>query len=303
MGHGKSKVCYCLTERLVLKLCNQKDQEPDLFRELQSTGVYPRVRASAQCIFGDQTWHAWIVEQAKPLDQILHENPAASGVCIAGAVRAMLIAHSKNHILSDNALFNFRMLDGNVVIIDAGSRVGQAELSIDKFNRKVMMPFWIKAKTVIHPASLRFYRQEWHVAGDKMLTALQTSETKWKELCRTRRYLSVLHSLEQGNSTTAECPHVASVIDSLDTDTLDWLTEKYLWGDVADYGPSSDGYTRQQNSSYPAAQKLEQLISEKHGQRVIHCNCPAEDILDEAKLKVVYDAWKKITSNGCAQKT
>lgn len=166
-----------------------------------------------------------------------------------------------------------------------------------------MMPFWIKAKTVIHPASLRFYRQEWHVAGDKMLTALQTSETKWKELCRTRRYLSVLHSLEQGNSTTAECPHVASVIDSLDTDTLDWLTEKYLWGDVADYGPSSDGYTRQQNSSYPAAQKLEQLISEKHGQRVIHCNCPAEDILDEAKLKVVYDAWKKITSNGCAQKT
>ena len=61
---------------------------------------------------------------------------------------------------------------------------------------------------------------------------------------------------------------------------------------MAEYGPSSDGYTRQQDSSYTAAQKLEQLISETHEQRVIHCNNPAEDILNEDKLKVVLNASK-----------
>ena len=69
LGHGLTKVCYCLTERLVLKLRDQEDQEPDLFRQLEATSVYPKVHASAQCQFGDQTWHAWIVEQAKPLDE------------------------------------------------------------------------------------------------------------------------------------------------------------------------------------------------------------------------------------------
>ena len=51
LGHGNSKVCYWLTERVVLKLCRQPDQEPDLFQELEETGVYPKVHASAQCQF------------------------------------------------------------------------------------------------------------------------------------------------------------------------------------------------------------------------------------------------------------
>ena len=84
----------------------------------------------------------------------------------------MLIAHFNNHILSDNALFNFGMVGGNVVIIDAGSRFGQQHLSKGAFNKKVMTPFWIKAQTVIHPATLNFYREEWGVAGDDMVTAL-----------------------------------------------------------------------------------------------------------------------------------
>ena len=74
LGHGKSKVCYLLTERKVLKLREEHDQEPHLFRELQATGVYPKVHASAECRFGHQTWHAWVVDLAKPLDQTLKEN-------------------------------------------------------------------------------------------------------------------------------------------------------------------------------------------------------------------------------------
>ena len=136
-----------------------------------------------------------------------------------------------------------------------------------------------------------------------MVTALQNHETRWQELRSDSRYLSVLNSLEERNSTTAECPYVASVIDSLDTDTLDWLTQTYLWGEVAEYGRSSDGYTRQQQDRVrTAAEKLEQLISETHAQRVDHCDSPGEEILEESKLKVILDSWKITTSNGCAQK-
>jgi len=204
----------------------------------------------------------------------------------------MLTAHSRGHILSDNALFNFGMLHGSVVIIDAGRRSNQPLMSTDTFSKKVMKPFWIKAQTVVHPAELRKYREEWQVGGWDMVAALQTYETRWQELRNKRCSLSVLNSLEGRNCTASACPHVASVMDSIDTDTLDWLTRTYLWGDVAQYGRSSDGYTRQQCSGYTAAQKLEQLISETHAQRVIHCNSPAEDILDEDKLKIIIDAWK-----------
>ena len=91
-----------------------------------------------------------------------------------------------------------------------------------------MIPFWIKAQTIILPATLNFYRQEWRMAGVDMVTALQTYETRCQELRSDSRYFSVLNGLEERNSTTAECPHVASVIDSLDYDTLDWLTQTYL---------------------------------------------------------------------------
>ena len=82
------------------------------------------------------------------------------------------------------------------------------------------------------------------------------------------------------------------MIDSIDTDTLDWFTRTYLWGNVPKYGRSSDGYTRQQDSAYTAAEKLEQLIEATHAQRLIHCNSPAEDIVNEDKLKVILDARK-----------
>ena len=161
LGHGQSKVCYRLTDTLVLKLCEERNQEPELFQELQASGVYPVVHASGQCQVEDpegprlKTWHAWVVDQAKPLDQILKENLHASNVCITGAIRAMLTAHSMGHILSDNALFNFGMVKGNVVIIDAGSRSNQPEITKGQFNTKVMKRFWTKAQTVVHPQALR----------------------------------------------------------------------------------------------------------------------------------------------------
>ena len=73
LGHGNTKVCYWLTETLVLKLWDGYDRERDLFRDLEETGVYPKVHGSAECKFGDQTCHVWILERAKPLNQILTE--------------------------------------------------------------------------------------------------------------------------------------------------------------------------------------------------------------------------------------
>ena len=113
LGHGQSKVCYWLTDTLVLKLCEERNQEPELFQELQASGVYPVVLASGQCRVEDpegpglETLHAWVVDQAKPLAQILKENPHASNVCITGAIRAMLTAHSRGAHTQRQRLVHF----------------------------------------------------------------------------------------------------------------------------------------------------------------------------------------------------
>ena len=164
VGHGQSKVVYRLTDKLVLKLCEKIDQEPEVFQALQASGVYPKVQASCQCQLLDsagrpvQTWHAWVIEYAEPLDQILKESPASSNICILGAVYAMVTANSKGHVLSDNSFFNFGMVHDNVVIIDAGSRAISSQMHRGEFNQKVIRKFWSKAQIVVHPAELEIHK-------------------------------------------------------------------------------------------------------------------------------------------------
>ena len=300
-GHGQSKVVYRLTQNLVLKLRKEKDPEPNVFQALQAIGVYPKVHASSLCRLVqsardcDQTWHAWVVEYAEPLDQILIAKRASSKMCIHGAVHAMVMAYSGGHVLSDSALLNFGLAHDNVVIIDAGSRTMSSEMSKGEFNRKVMRRFWSKAETVVHPTELQRHKKQWASAGEDMSTALQTYQTTWK--CQLFPVLNSLQvpdsTMTLPNSTSSTCPHVASVLDSLDVEILEWLTRTYLWGDVARYGRSSDGYTRHQSDRvWTAAQKLEQVISETHARRVAYCDNPAEEILEENKLKDILDSWK-----------
>ena len=47
-----------------------------------------------------------------------------------------------------------------------------------------------------------------------------------------------MHNLEDGHEERSTAV-VASVLDSLDTEALDWLTKTYLWEEVAEYGRSS----------------------------------------------------------------
>ena len=134
-GHRQSKIVYRLTDKLVLKLCEKRDQEPDVFRALEASTVCPKVHASCKCQVLNsarqpvKTWHEWVSEYAHPLDQVLRENPASTSIGIAGAVHAMVTAHSREYTLSDNSLFNFGMLHDNVVIIDAGSRPKSPKMS------------------------------------------------------------------------------------------------------------------------------------------------------------------------------
>ena len=136
----------------------------------------------------------------------------------------MVTAHSREHTLSDNSLFNFGMVHDNVVVIDAGSRPRSPKMSKSEFNRKVMRRFWSKAQTVVEPAKLALYRNQWTEAGTDMFSTLQTYKKMWQELRNAEQFFPVLNRLEVPelaievpNCTSSACPHVASVLYSLFT--------------------------------------------------------------------------------------
>ena len=161
-----------------------------------------------------------------------------------------------------------------------------------------MTKFWSKAQTLVQPAELEVHREQLKSAGLDMHIVLQTYQERWQNLCNTTQPFPVLNSLDVSNSTLSACPHVASVLDSLDAKTLDWLTQTYLWKYVPHYGRSTDGYTRwHQDRVWTAAEKLEELISETRAHRAPHCRHSADDILEEDTLKVILDGWK----NECQQ--
>jgi hypothetical protein len=155
-----------------------------------------------------------------------------------------------------------------------------------------MEKFWSKAQTLVQPAELQVHREQWKLAGIDMHIVLQTYQERLQNLCNTTQPFPVLNSLDVSNSTLSACPHVASVLDSLEGEALDWLTQN-LWKYVPHYGRSTDGYTRwHQDRVWTAAEKLEELISETRAHRAPHCRHSADDILEEDTLKVILDDWK-----------
>ena len=138
-GHGAFKVAYLLEAvhpndghplaGKVLKLCKEADPEPKLFAEHGLSGVYPRILAAAPVFELDSVaqpvcqWNGWITDLAVPLDQALRQpglSREAAGRCIVGAVRCMLRAARHGHRVDDAPLWNFGVLEGEVVIIDSG---------------------------------------------------------------------------------------------------------------------------------------------------------------------------------------
>ena len=125
------------------------------------------------------TWYAWVSDYTIPLDSILKKCPAVADIVIVGAVRAMILAHSVGHILSDNGLYNFGWLRGNAVIIDAGCRPYAAVMPKREFNRLVMLKFWSNLSLLVQPTTLEKHKQQWRGAGWDMSTALKAYDDAW----------------------------------------------------------------------------------------------------------------------------
>jgi len=65
---------------------------------------------------------AWICAYAIPLDVFLTDERAVRERCMLGVMICILRAAESGCLISDVGFYNFGVLDGSVVIIDAGSR-------------------------------------------------------------------------------------------------------------------------------------------------------------------------------------
>jgi hypothetical protein len=126
-------------------------------------------------------WKAWVVEQAMPLDQFLRKpstsNKVANG-CAIGTIRSMLHAAKHGHTMSDNAMFNFGVLQNEIVIIAAGARHLTSEMSKGEFNQNSMRKLWGKLLIHVNVMDLAVYQDAWQKAGD-MVTARATFDALW----------------------------------------------------------------------------------------------------------------------------
>ena len=116
-------------------------------------------------------------------------------IVIVGAIRAMIRAHPIGHTLSDNGFYNFGWLQGNVVIIDAGSRRLDTAMRRSEFNKQVMSKFWRKLQLLVHLANLQKHRDHWSLAGWDMSTALKAYDDAWLSMCASSEYMQVLESV------------------------------------------------------------------------------------------------------------
>lgn len=326
-GHGKSKIVYLLKDTTVrhkwagkvLKLCEGTDPEPDLFRRHEDSGLYPRVYAVNRCkeykncsvVQPGKRWHAWVSEVAIPLDKWIrgrHLTLDEIRSCIACTIRTMLRAAAHGHIMSDNAMFNFGMLRGEIVIIDAGSyNIGFAQLTKSDFNFKCMRKFWPKLHVLTKDEHFQNIKQTWQYA-QSMSQALKEFETLCNRICHESssaaqpantlhdRHVPMKGSVAGERANTVleykTCPHVHAVLDDINSETLDWLCSNFLWGHLSQYGPSPDGIVRwQTDTSYTAAEKLEELITRTQERRDKSC-MSQEHVMTQEELGQALSDWK-----------
>ena len=304
-GHGQSKVAFLLSaddsdlSGKILKLCDKVDHEPHLFAELSSTGLYPEIYSRSMCIeYGGAAqpvvkWHAWITEHVTPLDQFLKRANVIASNCILGAIRCMLVAQQHGHYLSDNALFNFGVLQNKIVILDAGSREKDVATLCRKsdFNTTCMSKFWNKIKIYVKPEDFAQWQETW-----RWVHSLEDARATFDALWASNA------DLLTGESDSAEqpvphdvitcVPHVASILGDLAGDSLDWLLKNFLWGHISQYALLQDGTIGYQYIALSPDVKLEMLISLTHARRARVCRNVDTDVLYEDQLADVIDDWK-----------
>ena len=323
IGHGKSKIAYLLKAGSkshallgkVLKLVKEVDIEANTFQELAWTGLYRKIYGVSSDVIEYNSvgqpvgqWNAWVVDLAIPLDQYLkqaHLPHGAESKCIIGAIRCMLHAASHGHIMSDNSLFNFGKLLDDIVIIDAGSRKRTTPLSKSEFNSICMKRFFSKVQLVVHKTVLSRCVSAWRQTPD-MQGARNIFDELWDSthgpssaeqpaLKRVARQdQNDGRSVEQPSPTPGTaCPNVAALLEDVSTESLDWLVENFLWGNISEYTLSSDGTLAFNPGREPVSAdiKLELLIKLTQERRKIFCADPL-CVLSENELQLVLNAWK-----------
>ena len=105
--------------------------EPILFGKLQPE-ICPTVYAHREChVYRNpdpnsaeqpEIWNAWTTAMALPCDQALEADAINLEALLWHSLRCMCFSGKCGLLISDNGLFNFGVLTGRVVLIDAGSR-------------------------------------------------------------------------------------------------------------------------------------------------------------------------------------
>jgi hypothetical protein len=133
-GHGKTKIAFKLTtftggalDGCVLKvICPLKvDEEVATMEHLNRSDsriCVPILHKGQLAVKYFPHLTAWICGYAIPLDVFLTEERAVPESCMLGVLICILRAAESGCLISDVGFYNFGVLDGRVVIIDAGSR-------------------------------------------------------------------------------------------------------------------------------------------------------------------------------------
>ena len=97
-----------------------------------------------------------------------------------------------------------------------------------------------------------------------------------------------------GSAEQPALPNVAALLDSISIESLDWLLENFLWGEVSRYVLSNNGTLAYNPSGeqVSADVKLELLIKLTRERRERFCALPSMDILTEEELNDIITVWK-----------
>ena len=107
------------------------DPEPTLFGKLPDE-LCPTVYDHRECLVyrnpypnnaeQPEIWNAWTIAMALPCDQALEVGAISREALVWHTLLGMCLSGICGLLVSDNGLFNFGVLTGRVVLIDAGSR-------------------------------------------------------------------------------------------------------------------------------------------------------------------------------------
>ena len=129
------------------------DPEPILFGKLPNE-LCPTVYDHRECrVYRSpypnnaeqpEIWNAWTIAMALPCDQALEAGAISLEALVWHTLLCMCLSGICGLLLSDNGLFNFGVLTGRVVLIDAGSRqCEESPLSKSRLTRSLRR-FWVK---------------------------------------------------------------------------------------------------------------------------------------------------------------